>query len=109
MNELKPGVIGYLIIEDVLNKTPLVIEGVKVDAIVDAMVIQDGLGLSVDDIIVDGKMLDLEHPDGTLEYRLTNNVDEDFMTLFYEEVERIAMETAKETSEDYWDYRIEDQ
>lgn len=107
MNNLKHGIIGYLIIEDVLGKAPLVVDGVLVDAIVDVLVLQSGEDLYVDDITIDGKMLDLEHPDGTLEYRLTNNVDDDFMDLVYDEVERIALARAVGTPEDYWEYRAE--
>jgi hypothetical protein len=107
MTELKPGVIGYLILEDVLNKTDIVIDGISVDAIVDVLIKQDGSFLEVEDITIDGKMLDLEHKDGTLEYRLTGNVDDAFMTEFYDRIVDIALLEARNTSEDFWQYREE--
>jgi hypothetical protein len=100
--------VGYLILEDVLEDQPLVIEGCTVDAVVTVLVIQEGSEVLVDDIVIDGNMLDLEDRTGNLDYRLVSNVDEDFMSEFYSMVEELALKKAKQTPEDLWDYRLLD-
>ena|ERR1700722_11284963 len=105
---MKQKVIGYLILEDLLENSPLTIGDLTVDAIVSVLVIQEGKDILVDDIVIDGNILDLENEQGNIEYSPIRNMDEDFMDEVYSKIEQIAITRAKQTTEDLWDYRLVD-
>lgn len=105
---MRHGAVGYLILEDILENSPLLVEGCKVDAVVSVTIVQDGKDILVDDIVIDGDMLDLEDRLGNLNYRSLSNVDEDFLDQVYTGIEQIAINKAKQTPEDLWDYRFLD-
>ena len=104
-----PQVDGYLILEDVLDGRRVGAQGMFVDAVVNVTLVQSGVDkLSVEEIEIDGEMLDIEDPtDGSISYILTHNVAPDFMDDLYEKIETIAIEIAKNTQEDKWEYRTE--
>lgn len=109
---LKIKVEGYLIIKDLLYVSgPVDVDGFKLDGIINVEIVQSGRRLTIESFEIEGDVVDMALNDGGIVY-LSPAYNTEFTKKIYNEfirkAEELAIKTAKETSENLWNYRLAD-
>lgn len=103
---------AHLFIKDVLGvKGPLTIDGIELDAVVHVRIVHTGSNtMSIEYFEIDGNVIDMYTNENGIVYV---NYDSGLGTYtrkilnkFTNEVEQIAIEMARNTPEEEWDYRL---
>lgn len=103
---------AVLHIRDILYVNgPIIIDGLSLDAVVNVDVFQTGINrLEIEYFEVGGNIVDITNDDGSILYvgfeeGLKSSMAH-ILNNFIIEVERIALEQARNTPEENWDYRL---